>query len=277
MKTALITGPTGGIGKATAENLVKDHDLILWCRKPLEQDALKSRLLELRSTAKIWLCGCDLSDWEKVKSEAHRISSFTNQLDTLILNAGQYANPCVYVNGLENNYRAGHLGHMLLAILVEPLLKKSTEPRVILVSSIAHRVGKALRPFQNKKSHQALLEYADLKLANRLFAIAWSILHPSIPAVSFHPGVVGSNFGNHGGWIVKTVFKLLKPFILTSEEGANTGIWLSRQPQKWISSQCGNYFYQCQPIDVNGTKSKRNEALQLWEKSAVVLNDVLKN
>lgn len=277
IKTALITGPTGGIGKATAENLIADHDLFLWCRKPHEHQALVNHLLQIRPTANIWLCGCDLADWNQVKNEAKKVLSLTDKLDTLILNAGQYAHPCQYVNGLEINYRAGHLGHTLLAMLLKPMLEKSASPRIIALSSIAHRAGKALRPFKTMNSHNSIQEYADLKLANRLFAIAWSHLFPHIPAVSLHPGVVGSGFGNKGGWLVKLVFSLLKPFILTSEQGANTSIWLSRQPQDYLMNQAGHYFYQCKPTDTKGCSKKLNEALSLWGASHQVLIPVLKS
>lgn len=277
MKIALITGPTGGIGKATAENLVLDHDLILWCRKPLEQNTLIAQLKNIRPSANIWTCGCDLSDWAQLAIEVQKVKSFTRHIDTLILNAGQFANPCVYIDGLEQNYRAGHLGHMLLALQIRPLLKNAAFPRIVIVSSIAHRFGKAMRPFNGHQHHNALIEYADLKLANRLFALAWSHFHPEIPAVSLHPGVVGSNFGaRSGGWL-KWLFILINPFILTPQQGANTTIWLSRQQPSWIDSQKGQYFYRKNAVDVNCSKRLLKEAISLWECSISCLSQHLNN
>ncbi len=267
MKTALITGPTGGIGKATAEALVIDHHLILWCRKPEQQNGLVKHLKQLNLEAKIHLCGCDLSDWDEALKQADGILEKFPVIDTLVLNAGQFADECRYVDGLEINFRSGHLGHMLLALRLKPSLERSSDARLVVVSSEAHRLGKPLRAFQKKKNSSPIQEYADLKLANRLFALSWSRHYPQLPAFSLHPGVVGSGFGDRGSWWVKLMFRLMKPFILTPAQGAATTIWLCKQSAESLKTHIGGYFIKSNPVDRAGSIAKKEDAEALWKES----------
>lgn len=267
MKTALITGPTSGIGKATAESLILDHHLILWCRNPSEQSQLVSSLQRINPTAKVMLCGCDLADWDRVVEEAEKLLQSATPINTLVLNAGQLGHSCEMNGGLEQNFRSGHLGHLLLALKLIPALEKQSDRRLVIVSSVAHIMGNVFRPFQPPVAYTPVQAYGDLKLANRLMALAWSRHYPEIPAASLHPGVVNSSFGNHGGWWVKLLFKLISPFILTAKQGAKTSIYLSRMPISQLKALNGHYFIRSKRADQAGTKKLKEDAEKSWSES----------
>jgi len=83
-KTALITGASGGIGKAIATSLYNQGaNVVLSGRR---EDALKEVASSLGERASI--VACDLSDKDQVGSLIDRASEATGQIDILVCNAG---------------------------------------------------------------------------------------------------------------------------------------------------------------------------------------------
>lgn len=85
-KTALITGATSGIGKATAQAFAKINiNLILCGRRGEELDKLA---IELGSIVKVTTLNFDVRDKEMVKESIESLPSNFKQIDILINNAG---------------------------------------------------------------------------------------------------------------------------------------------------------------------------------------------
>lgn len=85
-KTALITGATSGIGKATAQELAKINiNLILCGRRGLELEKLA---LELSKLVNVTTLNFDVRDKEKVKESINSLPTEFQQIDILINNAG---------------------------------------------------------------------------------------------------------------------------------------------------------------------------------------------
>ncbi|WP_058234563.1 SDR family oxidoreductase [Devriesea agamarum] len=82
MKTALITGATRGIGRAIADDLSKDHNLILGGR---QQNALQELAKEYPGSQ--LLCA-DLTD-DKALAQAMETLELPDGLDVLVLSAGR--------------------------------------------------------------------------------------------------------------------------------------------------------------------------------------------
>ncbi len=100
-------------------------------------------------------------------------SRSSEPIDLLINNAGVMAPPrrVITVDGFELQFATNHLGHFALTGLLLPMLMQSDAPRVVTVSSLAHRSGgtdvvdgNAMGPYQPSHS------YSNTKLANLLFA-----------------------------------------------------------------------------------------------------------
>jgi 3-oxoacyl-[acyl-carrier protein] reductase len=83
-KTALVTGASGGIGKAIAVALYKQGASVVLSGR--REDALKEVASELGERA--YVVVCDLADKEQVATLVDRASAVTGQLDILICNAG---------------------------------------------------------------------------------------------------------------------------------------------------------------------------------------------
>ncbi len=66
------------------------------------------------------------------------------------------------------------------------------------------------------------------------------------------------------GWL-GTVWKLLSPFQLTPEQGAQTMIWLASQPE--LEKVSGKYFFKKREIRAVGQAYDRDLQRALWEAS----------
>ena len=110
-----ITGPTEGIGRATAEALARQgYSLILLCRNPDKAAKLATDLEQIAS-GDIETVLCDLSDLDSVREAANRIAAHYERLDLLINNAGVVLNKRQLNDaGLEMMFATNHLGHFLL-------------------------------------------------------------------------------------------------------------------------------------------------------------------
>mmetsp|Transcript_17258 Transcript_17258/g.38024 ORF Transcript_17258/g.38024 Transcript_17258/m.38024 type:complete len:119 (+) Transcript_17258:182-538(+) len=107
------------------------------------EDALNSLiksypLLDLEKKAHIM--PLDLTSFDSVKEFAKLFREKFDRCDVLINNAGVMMCPYELTkDGHEMQFGTNHLGHFLLTNLLFDLLLKSTDPRVINVSSSAHQ------------------------------------------------------------------------------------------------------------------------------------------
>lgn len=86
-KTAIVTGASRGIGKATALELARSGaNVVLAARS---RDALTDACKELETLgAKTWACACDVADYAQVESLVVGAQDHFGSLDILINNAG---------------------------------------------------------------------------------------------------------------------------------------------------------------------------------------------
>ena len=150
MQTVLITGANSGIGLATAKALAaQSYQLILLVRSQQKVDETKAEILKHTPNAQLDFYLADLMDFGSVKKATDAIKAKYTVLDRLINNAGYSPVGISFTaDGYEKSFAANHLGHFVLTMNLLNLLKKSSESRVINLSSAAHALGKVNRLFQ---------------------------------------------------------------------------------------------------------------------------------
>ena len=242
-KTVLITGANSGIGYQTALELARAGARVwLGVRNPGKgQDAL-SKLRAQVPGAQVELAEIDVASLASVRAFAEAYTSSGRDLDVLVNNAGVMALPTreVTADGFERQMATNHLGHFALTGLLMPVLLRSADPRVVTVSSLAHRSGKIeVDNLQSERSYSPMGTYGNTKLANLLFAreLDRRIREAGgqLRSVAVHPGVARTQiFANGPGssGLRAMVFGLISPVLFQSEEH---GAW----PLEYAASMPG--------------------------------------
>lgn len=273
MKLA-ITGPTSGIGAVAFTKLAPHFNEIFLVARNHEKAKKLIESLEVQDRKKVTFIHCDLTDMESVVSAAKSIKEKTGKLDILINNAGGiFQKKEITKDGFEMGLAANHLGHFLLTHHLMPVLLASPRPKVINVSSEAHRAAKVDFDDLNysKKKFSSFTTYANVKLFNVLFtkSLADKFGEKGINAYALHPGVVKTNFGKETSGIFGFFWKLATPFMITAEEGAKTTIFLARTKIDVLKN--GYYFKKSKPTRPSSDAQSKKMRDRLWLESEKML------
>lgn len=266
MKIAIVTGANGGIGFHTALQLAKDGaHVVLACRDYAKGTDTLRRVLDAVPAAKVELAILDLSSLDSVRKFCARFMENNTNLDLLVNNAAVMALPkrTLSKDGFEMQLATNHLGHFLLTAELFPHLLKSAAPRVVTVSSIAHRYGKIdLNDLNAEKDYEGWAAYGNSKLANLLFSfeLARKIKKAGLPilSVAAHPGVAKTNILSSGPQagtkVLRTYISELftNLFAQTDAEGALPVIFASEDP----SVVNGEYFGPNGMMEVRGVPTR---------------------
>lgn len=277
-KTVLITGGSSGIGLHTAIGLAASGAEVILAVRDQEKGAAAAQEIRQKvgDTAKAEVLGLELSDLRSVQSTAREFYDRWPKLDVLINNAGLFTTSYTpTAQGFELQFGVNHLGHFLLTHLLAPALRKSPEPRVVNVSSLAYLQGRldTARLQEWPGSYNGLTAYTQSKLCNVLFTLEWAKRFPEIPANALHPGVIGTHFGaKHSRLLERALWLLYRPFMVKPEDGARTSIYLAGTPE--VRGISGGFFDEKQRRRSIAAKALQNDGAQiLWEKSEAWTSD----
>jgi retinol dehydrogenase 12 len=269
-KIALITGANSGIGLETAKALaLANFDLIIIVRSQAKADECIKAIQQINPSVKIDAYIADLNNVDAIKNTAQDISKKYRVIDRLICNAGFGPNVVEFnSNGLEKSFVTNHLGHFVLVNILQNQIEASADGRIINVASSAYKLGKVSRMFvKDNTAMNALQAYADGKLANVLFTKALALKFKNVKSFSLHPGVVKSGFGANYTGLFKLMAMLMRPFMRSAVNGAQTNIYLATTDLKNIASNNGDYFEKSKAVSTQGTEVTDDNAEWLWNKS----------
>jgi NAD(P)-dependent dehydrogenase (short-subunit alcohol dehydrogenase family) len=175
----------------------------------------------------------DFSRLADVRRLADEILVGHDRLDVLVNNAGLFSpHYRLSSDGFELTFAVNHLAPFLLTNLLLDRLKASAPARIVTVASEAHRrnridVGDLTRP----RDWTMTRAYGRSKLCNILFTreLASQLDPNEVVATCLHPGVVATGIGQRGG-LTELGWRVLKPFMISPEKGAETPIFLATVP-----------------------------------------------
>src|SRR6266571_1547301 len=194
-KVVLITGGTGGIGKATAIGLatlgarlgITGRDLAR-----VEQAAVEIRAASGNSAIDGF--AADMSSQADVRRLAVAVLDAYPRLDILVNNVGGFwAHRHETADGLEHTFALNHLASFLLTNLLLDRLKASAPARVVIVSSHVQAEGRIeFDDLQGARYYSGQSAYSQSKLANVMFTneLARRLEGTRVTATSLHPGLV---------------------------------------------------------------------------------------
>ncbi len=277
-KTVVITGGTGGIGRATAEGLAElGAQVVITGRDPERTASVARQILAAGGSGSVEPMAADLSSQQEVRRLAAELVQKHPRIDVLVNNVGGYWNHRqVTADGLERTFALNHLAPFLLTnLLLDPLIA-GAPARVVTVSSNAHAMGRIdFDDLQAERSYSGARAYNQSKLANVLFSyeLARRLAGRGVTANALHPGVVSTGFGSEDpGRLQKLIMPVGRFLLKTPEKGAETSIYLASSPD--VEGVSGRFFVNSKQKKSAPQSYDRDDALRLWDVSAELVGGI---
>ena len=235
MKIALITGANKGIGFETAKQLAqKGFYVYIGSRNPENglQAVEKLKALNLTNVEAIQI---DVTDDNSVKNARTEIGKKTDVLDVLINNAG--INGGVPNTALEARtdqflaaFNTNVFGVARVTQAFIDLLKKSPEPRIVMVSSSVGSLTLQSDPNWLAYNFAKYAVYGSSKAALNMFTIhlAYELRDTAFKVNAVCPGYTKTDFTNHNGGEVEKAAKRIVKYALLDKDGV-TGKFISEE------------------------------------------------
>jgi NAD(P)-dependent dehydrogenase (short-subunit alcohol dehydrogenase family) len=173
-RSAVVTGATGGLGYEIGLALAKaGAEVILTGRDERKGQSAIETISREAAGAKISYESLDLANLASIADFSQRMLS-RQSLDVLINNAGVMALPRrqTTADGFEMQIGTNYLGHFALTARLMPLLRRASGPRVVNVSSLAHRAAFIdFDDLQGARGYRPWKAYGQSKLAMLMFAL----------------------------------------------------------------------------------------------------------
>ena len=270
-RTVLVTGGSGGIGRATALGLAAMGAQLAITGRDRGRTEGAAREIRAAGGGQVEVFIADLSSQSEVRRLADEALQRLARIDVLVNNVGGYWNTRhVTADGLERTFALNHLAPFLLTSLLLGRLKHSAPARVVTVSSNAQAAGRInFDDLQGERSYSGARAYSQSKLANVLFTyeLARRLQGTAVTANALHPGVVRTSFGAEDPSGVQRAFiPFTRPFMKAPARGAATSVHLASAPQ--LEQVTGRYFAASTPRRSSRRSYDRAAAERLWQVSA---------
>jgi NAD(P)-dependent dehydrogenase (short-subunit alcohol dehydrogenase family) len=239
-RSAVVTGATGGLGYEIALALSKaGAEVILTGRDERKGWSAIETISREAAGAKTRYESLDLANLASIADFSQRMLS-RQSLDVLINNAGVMALPRrqTTADGFEMQFGTNYLGHFALTARLMPLLRRASGPRVVNVSSLAHRTAFIdFDDLQRARVYSPWKAYGQSKLAMLMFglelqrrsgAAGWNLTSNAA-----HPGFARTGlFANGPGGLLSLASDFAAPFFgQSATDGARPILFAATSPK----------------------------------------------
>jgi len=282
-RIALITGP-GGLGFETALGLAgAGARVILAGRNPEKGAAAVGAIKAQAPSAEVDFAPLDLASLGSVESCAARLMETFPRLDILINNAGVMAPPKRQetADGFELQFGINYLGHFALTARLLPLLRRGDRPRVVSLSSVAHRIGAIhFEDLEWRRRYSAWEAYGQSKLAMLMFALELQRRSDAagwgLASFAAHPGIAHTELIANGPaprGVLAALNQMVQPVLSQSAaQGALPTLFAATA----VGAIPGGYYGPDGVLELQGSPApakiaskaeRRDTAARLWQES----------
>jgi NAD(P)-dependent dehydrogenase (short-subunit alcohol dehydrogenase family) len=281
-RTALVTGPTSGLGRTTVSHLsAMGARVLLVGRDP---DRLERTRLELEAWSgnhEVASYVADLGSLAAVRRAADEILDRESRLDILVDNAGTLVpDRRLSPDGFELSFATMVLGPFVLTSRLLPLLRAGAAAdrpaRIVAVTSggmYAQRLHLDDLGFELDE-YSGPLAYARAKRAQVALMREWArrLREEGIVANAMHPG-----WADTPGLAASLpeFREFLGPYARTAEEGVDTIVWLAASDEAARST--GRLFLDRRPRPFDRlpmTRVRASERRALWDRVVALTGEV---
>ena len=283
-RVAVVTGASSGIGLYTALGLARaGAAVLLVCRNKERGEAAQAMIVrETGHSPELFLA--DFASLRAVDRVGGEIAERHPRLHILVNNAGIF----VYqrersVDGYEKTFAVNHLApfhltNRLAGALCAGSGGADAPARIVNVSSAASKAGKIdFDDLMAERKYGSVAAYAQSKLANILHVneLARRFSAANVTANSLHPGGVNTSIGDADTPpFFAALFKVVKPFLLTAEQGAINSLFVSAAPE--LATVTGAYFEKQKTVPPNPLAIDREIARRLWRESDALVQGAIR-
>jgi NAD(P)-dependent dehydrogenase (short-subunit alcohol dehydrogenase family) len=244
-KTAVITGPTSGIGKEIAIGLAGlGANLVLGCRDTAKGRATAIELARGTEGSSIEVMQVDLASRRSIEEFTRKILEAHARVDVLVNNAAVSRGEQPWAknaDGVELTFATNVMGYFLTSLLFLPRLRESAPARVVNVAStFASDLDLDDLQFQ-RRPYEGMKAYAQSKACDRLltWALARRLEGSGVTANAMAPGLIVDT-GLYRHTPPDIMARLRRRGGRTASDGADTAVWLASSPE--IEGVTGKFF-----------------------------------
>lgn len=205
MKTALVTGANKSIGFEIARQLAQKGIYVYLGSRNLENGIEAVSQLKAEGLSNVETIKLDITDDESVKNARTEIGKKTKALDILINNAGIYGGyPQEALNATIDQFKATYDANVYSVVRVTQafidLLKKSSEPRIVNVSSSQGSLTLHSDPSYKYYDFKGAV-YLSSKSAMNMYTVvlAYELKDSNFKINAICPGFTKTDFNGHRG------------------------------------------------------------------------------
>jgi NAD(P)-dependent dehydrogenase (short-subunit alcohol dehydrogenase family) len=275
-RLALVTGATGGLGKAVAAGLSREGATVVVVGRSLAK--VEETMAGIRAQvpdATLEPLPCDLSVQSSIRSAASDFLSRHERLDVLVNAAGVFRKERhVTPEGLELTFATNVMAYFLLTNLLLDALKRGAgagggahargDARIV---NVASRYGNATVNFDDLQTAKGKYSYLrstpPTMLARVLLTqeFAERLRGSGVVANAVHPGLIRNtglleDVGGPFRWITNTIGA-------PAEKAAHTAVWLASSPE--TAGVSGKLWAKHKELPTPGMGSDPEARRRLWE------------
>jgi NAD(P)-dependent dehydrogenase (short-subunit alcohol dehydrogenase family) len=273
-RTALVTGPTSGLGRAAADGLAGLGARVILVGRSGERLArVRNELVATHGEDRFPVVVADMGSLASVRAAAAGILATEPRLDVLVDNAGAvHPERRESPDGIEATLAVLAVGPFALVAGLLPLLRRTPGARVIAVTS-GGMYTQRLR-LDDLESRDGAFSgpraYARAKRAQVALMREWSrrLRGTGVAFVATHPG-----WADTPGLAdtLPAFHRVMRPLLRTPRGGADTTIWLAAHPAP--EKITGRLFLDRRPRPFDRLPSTRLSAGDrrlLWDRVVVL-------
>lgn len=240
-RVCVVTGPTSGIGRATALGLARrGARVILACRDAEKGQAVRGAIASATGNDRLEVARIDLEDRASIRAFAVEVLSQHPRIHVLVNNAGVLSFRRVVANGgVERHFAIHVLGPFLLTNLLLPAVEAAVPARIINVGSATHWTGRVdFDNLQGEREYRFIRAYANSKLEILLltYELARRLAGTGVTVNCVHPGAIRTDLYNG----LPVGFRFVKYFLRSPATGAEPIVRLATSPD--LGDVSGRYF-----------------------------------